>query len=101
MRWPIVQTMTPSCRSSSTVSSWVSLSGDGLAWAEAWDEATAVTNTLSWAMDYAIWSGGVPPLTAKTFTITGGSASSNIGQIRRSVARAGSLRFIRLSRWIG
>ena len=68
----------------SRLGTWTSaatLSGDGLAWAEAWDEATAVTNTLSWAMDYAIWSGGVPPLTAKTFTITGGTASTNIGQM--------------------
>ena len=68
----------------SRLGSWTSaatLSGDGLAWAEAWDEATAVTNTLSWAMDYAIWSGGVPPLTNKTFTITGGTASTNIGQM--------------------
>ena len=68
----------------SRLGTWTSaatLSGDGLTWAEAWDEATALTNTLSWAMDYAIWSGGVPPLTAKTFTITGGTASSNIGQM--------------------
>ena len=68
----------------SRLGTWTSaatLSGDGLSWAEAWDEATAVTNTLSWVMDYAIWSGGVPPLTSKTFTITGGTASSNIGQM--------------------
>lgn len=64
--------------------SWTSadtLTGDGLTWVEAWDEVTTIPNTLSWVMDYAIWSTGAPTLTAKTFTITGGTASSNIGQM--------------------
>lgn len=57
------------------------LSDNGLTWAEAWDEVTSIANIFAWAMDYAIWSGGVPPLTPKTFTITGGVASSAIGQM--------------------
>lgn len=52
-----------------------------LTWLEAWDENTAVANVFAWAMDYTIWSGGIPPLTQKTFTITGGVASSVIGQM--------------------
>lgn len=67
----------------SRLGSWsnaATLTGDGLTWVEAWD-ATALANALSWAMDYAIWSAGAPTLTAKTFTITGGTASSNIGQM--------------------
>lgn len=56
------------------------LSG-GPAWSEAWDETTAVANAFTWVMDYAIWAGGAPPMTSKTFSITGGGSTSVTGQM--------------------
>lgn len=64
-----------------TWTSVAALTGDGLSWIEAWDESTSITNTMAWAMDYAIWSGGAPTLTPKTFTVTGGSAGISVGQM--------------------
>lgn len=68
----------------SRLGGWTSadvLTGDGLSWIEAWDETTALANVLGWAMNYAIWSGAALTLTSKTFAITGGAASSVIGQM--------------------
>lgn len=51
------------------------LTGDSLTWIEAVD-AGSVDNFSHIVVDYAIWSGATPTLTAKTFDIPGGTASA-------------------------
>lgn len=58
------------------------LSGDSLTWVEAVEQFNTVNSLgISVACDYAIWSGGVPTLTSKTFTITGGVSSPGFGKM--------------------
>lgn len=58
------------------------LSGDSLTWVESVEQFNTVNSLgISVACDYAIWSGGAPTLTDKTFTITGGTASPGFGKM--------------------
>ena len=58
------------------------LSGDGVTWNEIFDDEHTGTNPIgAFVADYALWSGGPPTLTAKTFTVTGGTSSYAVGRM--------------------
>ena len=54
------------------------LTGDGLTWVEAC-EGSSVDNASHLVVDYAIWAGAAPTLTAKTFTVSASTASVSAG----------------------
>lgn len=69
-------------RTGTAGSAIATLSGDSLTWVEAVEQFNTVNSLgISVACDYAIWSGGVPTLTSKTFTITGGSSAPGFGKM--------------------
>ena len=57
------------------------LSGDSLTWNEIGEVPTALGTDAWLVWDYAIWSGGAPTLTDKTFSITGGTAVPHMGRM--------------------
>lgn len=68
-------------RNGTVWTSVATLSGDSLTWGEAQDNYTSTVNGIgvSTVMDYALWSGAAPTLTAKTFAVTGGAGSPGMG----------------------
>lgn len=54
------------------------LSGDGLTWFEAC-EGSSIDNASHLVVDYAIWAGAAPTLTAKTFTVSASTAAVSAG----------------------
>lgn len=57
------------------------LSGDGLTWVELVEAFTTLNNDQGIVINYAIWTGGAPTITNKTFTVTGGAANIGAGQM--------------------
>ena len=66
------------CGQNTTWTSVATLSGNSLTWTELFDDASALGNGSSMAADFASWT-SAPTLTAKTFTVTGGSAADALG----------------------
>jgi hypothetical protein len=55
------------------------LTGDSLTWVEIGEPFSALGSDAGMVWDYAIWVGTAPTLTAKTFTVTGGTAVNGGG----------------------
>lgn len=49
------------------------LTGDGLTWNELFEDTSTTTNSIQTVADYALWTGGPPSLTSKTFDVTTGA----------------------------
>src|SRR5437870_974588 len=57
------------------------LSGDGLAWVDIGQYSSTAGNDASIVWNHAIYSGAPPTITAKTFTVTGGTSTTGAGKM--------------------